>query len=262
MKLSELQALFQSAILAGDAEDADLLDRLAASCNADGTTMFGVYVNAYRIRLTEYLDEDYPALCALIGDDEFDALVEDYIGENPSRQRNARWYSASLPEFMQKRAAEALAIGLAMFERALTDAFDAADAEALTIETLAEFAPESWPFLTFSFHPSLQLLAVAAGTLDVYAAVTSEEEQQIPAPREGEETIAVWRSVLDLSYRELDPDEFLALNEARAGRSFGEICQLVAFQNENQSAPERLAQFLVSWFSEGLVIATAEQKAE
>ena len=96
----------------------------------------------------------------------FEALVEAFIDANPSRSRNARWYSTQLPDFMQESEAwgsNARAIGLACFERALTDAYDAADAPAKNIETLAEFSPEDWPRLAFAFHPSLRLLDVAAG---------------------------------------------------------------------------------------------------
>jgi hypothetical protein len=280
VKLSELQALFQSAVLTGDAEDRAILDVVAAPRDADRSTMMGVYVNAYRLRLAEFLDEDYPALRVLLGDDDFEALVEAYIDANPSRLRNARWYSTRLPEFMRESenwGANALAIGLAVFERALTDAYDATDAPAKNIETLAEFSPEDWPRLCFAFHPSLRLIDVADGTLDAYAAANVEEEEapdndeEAPRSNEGDgpsegrptesETIAVWRSDLDPAYRQLDPDEYLALCEAMAGQSFGDICQLVAFQNEGQPAAERLAQFLVTWFSEGLVIDVAEANA-
>ena len=278
MKLAELQSLFQSAVLTGDAEDGAILDVVAPPRDADRATMMGVYVNAYRLRLAEFLDEDYPALRVLLGDDDFEALVEAYIDANPSRLRNARWYTARLPEFMQESenwSANALAIGLALFERALTDAYDAADAPALSIETLAEFSPQDWPRLGFTFHPSLRLIEVAAGVLDAYAAATADEQDE-EAARSAEEdegaledrppdaseseTIAIWRADLDPAYRQLDPDEYLALFEAMAGQSFGDICQLVAFQNEGQSATERLARFLVTWFSEGLVIGVAEAK--
>ena len=274
MKLAELQSLFQSAVLTGDAEDGAILDVIAPPRDADRATMMGVYVNAYRLRLAEFLDEDYPALRVLLGDDDFEALVEAYIDANPSRLRNARWYTARLPEFMQESenwSANALAIGLALFERALTDAYDAADAPALSIETLAEFSPQDWPRLGFTFHPSLRLIEVAAGVLDAYGAATADEQDEEDEEDEGaledrppdaseSETIAIWRADLDPAYRQLDPDEYLALNEALAGQSFGDICQLVAFQNEAQSATERLARFLVTWFSEGLVIGVAEAK--
>ena len=278
MKLAELQSLFQSAVLTGDAEDVAILDVVAPPRDADRATMMGVYVNAYRLRLAEFLDEDYPALRVLLGDDDFEALVEAYIDANPSRLRNARWYTARLPEFMQESenwSANALAIGLALFERALTDAYDAADAPAQSIETLAEFSPQDWPRLGFTFHPSLRLIEVAAGVLDAYAAATADEQDEEAARADEEdegaledrpsdasesETIAIWRADLDPAYRQLDPDEYLALFEAMAGQSFGDICQLVAFQNEGQSATERLARFLVTWFSEGLVIGVAEAK--
>ncbi len=278
MKLAELQSLFQSAVLTGDAEDVAILDVFAPPRDADRPTMMGVYVTAYRLRLAEFLDEDYPALRVLLGDDDFEALVEAYIDENPSRLRNARWYTTRLPEFMRESenwGANALAIGLALFERALTDAYDAADAPALSIETLAEFSPQDWPRLGFTFHPSLRLIDVAAGVLDAYASATADEQDEEaarsaeedegaledrPSDASESETIAIWRADLDPAYRQLDPDEYLALFEAMAGQSFGDICQLVAFQNDGQSATERLARFLVTWFSEGLVIGVAEAK--
>jgi len=278
VKLAELQSLFQAAVLTGDAEDGALLDVVAPPREADRPTMMGVYVNAYRLRLAEFLDEDFPALRVLLGDDDFEALVEAYIDENPSRLRNARWYTTRLPEFMQESenwSANALAIGLALFERALTDAYDAADAPAQSIETLAEFSPQDWPRLGFTFHPSLRLIEVAARVLDAYAAATADEQDEEaaradeddegaledrPSDASESETIAIWRADLDPAYRQLDPDEHLALFEAMAGQSFGDICQLVAFQNEGQSATERLARFLVTWFSEGLVIGVAEAK--
>ena len=80
--------------------------------------MLGVYVNAYRLRLSEYFDEDYPALRVLLGDDDFEALVEAFIDANPSSLRNARWYSTQLPDFMRESEAwgsNARAIGLACF---------------------------------------------------------------------------------------------------------------------------------------------------
>ncbi|MGA8172810.1 MAG: DNA-binding domain-containing protein [Methylocystis sp.] len=288
MKLSEVQSAFQMAVLTGDAEDARLLDLVAAPRATDRVTMLGVYVNAYRLRLAEFLDEDYPALRVLLGDDDFEALVEAYIDASPSRLRNARWYSTRLPEFMRDSenwSANRLAIGVALFERALTDAYDAADAPSQGIETLAEFSPQDWPRLGFKFHPSLRLVEVAAGTLDAYVAANADDEEtqfaeedeaaserRFAATPDGDspetasspstevEIVAVWRSELDPAYRQLDADEYLALNEAAAGHSFGDICQLVAFQNGNQPATERLAQFLVTWFSEGLVTEVAEAK--
>lgn len=257
MKLSELQAMFQEAVLAGiEPDDAPILESVKNSRRADRTTLFGVYVNAYHVRLAEFLVADYPALRALVGEDAFDALAAAYIAAEPSRHRNARWYTTRLPDFMRESEDwrdNDRAIDLALLERALTDSFDAPEAEALTLEALAAFEPAEWPRLTFAFHPSLIRLELRAGTMETHEAASAGE--QLPAAREGREMVAVWRSNDDSVYCELEPDAFLALSLAMQGHAFGAICQMAAFSAVDEASPERIAQFLTGWFEEGLVIS-------
>ncbi|ARN82672.1 DNA-binding domain-containing protein [Methylocystis bryophila] len=261
MKLAELQSAFQSAVLSGAAKDSKMLACLTKPAARDRAAGFGVYVKGYRLRVAEYLEEDFPALKSLLGDKRFDALVSDYLAASPSRTRNARYFSTRLPDFMQesdKWRGEAQALGVALLERALTDAFDAPDGDACALQTLAAHAPQDWPRLVFAFHPSLRVLRLPAGVVGLYEALSSEGKTPLPEAQDGEEAAAVWRSGFDPAYRALETDEFLALNEALAGKSFGAICQLVAFQQDEASAPERLAQFLINWFSDGLVVAIGE----
>jgi hypothetical protein len=259
--LKDIQTKFQAAVMAGgQPEGADILVSIKDSARTNRATLFGVYVNAYRLRLFEFMTIDYPALRELLGEEAFDALIEAYVVAEPSRFRNARWFSTRLPDFMEASAdwrTNARALSLARLERALTDAFDAPDAEPLALESLGGVAPERWPRLAFIFHPSLILLDLAAGVVEALDAV-NEEEPIPPVQNEEANAVAVWRADNDSVYRQLEPDEFLALNEARAGHRFGDICQLVAFQDESQSATERLAQFLTSWFADGLVVGFRE----
>lgn len=256
MKLSELQALFQAGVLSG--EGAKMLKIINGSTRgAEKETLFGIYQNAYRIRLAEFIAEDYPGLHGYLGDEGFEALTEEFIAATPPRHRNARYYTTALPDFMQASESwsdEARAISLALFERAIVDAFDAADAETLAIQALAAYSPNEWPKLSFAFHASLQMLELAAGTLETFAASSDDECEEIPEEQEGIERIAVWRAGHEPAYRELDADEYLALNEALAGRVFGDICQMAAFQRGEDMTAERLAQFLASWFEEGMII--------
>lgn len=255
MKLSELQAMFQAAVLAGlEPDNAPILESVKNSKNADRATLFGVYVNAYHVRLTEFLVADYPALRSLLGEETFDALAVAYIAAEPSRQRNARWYTTRLPDFMKQNEAwrdDDRAIDLALLERALTDAFDAPEAKPLSLEALAAFEPAEWPRLTFAFHPSLFLLELRAGTIETHEAAGAGDE--LPPARDGKETVAVWRANDDSVYCALEPDEFLVLSLAVQGRAFGQICQMAAFRETAEASPERIAQFLTGWFEEGLV---------
>jgi hypothetical protein len=263
MRLAELQALFQADVLAGAEDGARILESVKNSAQADRTTLFGVYVNAYRARLAEFLAADFPALRALIGETAFDALADAYIGAQPSRERNARWYTTRFPEFLREQDEwrdNARAIDLALFERALTDAFDAPDAEPLAIDALGAFGPEQWPRLSFAFHPSLVLLELEAGTIATHEAAM--EQQELPPPGESRSHAAVWRADLDPVHCELEADEFLALSLAMEGHAFGDICQMAAFRDLEDASPERLAQMLTGWFQEGLVVDAKVREEE
>ncbi|HEY8213435.1 MAG TPA: DNA-binding domain-containing protein [Methylocystis sp.] len=262
MKLADFQSLFQARVLAGSGEaDKPLLDKLQSSPRgAAPQTLLGVYQIGYRIRLADFVSEDHPGLRAILGDEIFDALVDDYIDERPSHDPNARWFTTGLPDFMRESARwreNAAAISMALFERAMVDAFDSRDETPLPVQALAEFPPEDWPHLAFAFDPSLTLLELTAGTVEAYyAAVGDEAQAQVDKSASSDrlEYAAVWRVDHESAYRQLEPDEYVALNEARAGQAFGDICQMAAFQQSGDIAPERLAQCLSSWFEDGMII--------
>lgn len=251
MKLAELQTNFQAGIIKGDQT---ILASIADSPRADRAALFAVYYDAYRLRLAEFLSNDFPILRTHLGDEAFGRLVEDYIEAAPSHHPNARWYGARLPDFLQETAswrANRSAIELARFERALSDAFDAADAPVASIDSLRDTYAEDWPHLTFEFHPSLALLDFAKGTAQIYAAHAAEEEP--PAIQRGEETFLFWRNGGQSFYRAVPEDERLALMEARRGKGFADICALLAFQGNDKDVTKRVAGFLTQWFADGLV---------
>jgi len=261
MKLADFQSLFQQRVLAGPGEsDAPLLKKLGASPRgATPETLLGVYQSGYRIRLADFVSQDHPGLRAILGDEAFDALVDDYIDQRPSRDPNARWFTTGLPDFMRDSPRwrdDGGAVSMALFERAMVDAFDAADETPLAVQALADFTPEDWPRLAFVFDPSVTLLELAPGTIEAYDAAISEQAlSKVEKPAAGDhiEYAAVWRVDQESAYRRLEPDEYVALCEARAGQAFGDICQMTAFQQAGDITPERLAQCLSSWFEDGMI---------
>jgi hypothetical protein len=206
MRLADLQAKFQDAILTGDRA---ILASVEPSQKLDSAARFGVYADAYLMRLAEFISNDYSVLRNALGDEDFGALVEAYISATPSHHRNARWYGRGLPEFMCQTDPwrdRREATDFAVFERALADAFDAADADVLDLDAVAAVAPEDWPELRFEFHPSVVLLTLIAGTIAAYAAADQEaysdeeiggdEEAVAPSPADAETDAASAEAVL------------------------------------------------------------------
>ena len=59
-----------------------------------------IYRNAYRVRLIEALNETYPVLHAVLGDDDFATLGEEFVAAHPSVHRSIRWYGSELSDFL------------------------------------------------------------------------------------------------------------------------------------------------------------------
>jgi hypothetical protein len=254
MKLSDLQAKFQEAIIG---EDRAILDAVNPSRRLDRAARFEVYAQAYRLRLAGFLAQDYPASRNALGEATFGALIEAYIEGTLSHHPNARWYARQLPEFMKSAAPwrdRKDWIALVAFERALADAFDAANTEARDIGALASVPTDAWPRLRFGFLASLALLALSRGTVAAYEAALADDPLP-PRGDTGEETVLVWRDRnQQVLYRVLDKTEALALTEAVAGKSFGEICGLLAFQGAGEDVAQRAAGFLARWFGDRLIV--------
>lgn len=265
MTLAELQAQFQSNVL-GELPQPDFLRRLSPPARADSIEQtFAVYHDGYRLRMVEFLANDYPILREALGDEDFSALVLDYVAAQPSRWRNARWVGAGLPEFMRTTppyAECAVLCGLAALEAALSRAFDCADETPLAVEILGVTAQEDWPRLRFAFHPGVALIEIPAAALACYEAAQKEETPDLEACGEESLSLLVWREGLDVQYRPLDALEALALREALGGAPFGQICSLLAFgrpEDLSEDLTMTAAGFLLGWFNEGLIVAAGSQ---
>jgi hypothetical protein len=212
--------------------------------------------------MAEFLRNDYPALHACLGDEEFEKIALAYMFARPSRFRNARWFAAGLPDFLRATAPfsqDRFACGLAAIEAALALSFDAADETPLAVEILGVTPEEDWPLLRFAFHPCVALIEASAVALAAHETVQrGEEEADLSEVADEDLTLLVWREGLDVQYRALDEREALALREASAGKPFGEICALLAFANPQEPAEDitsAAASFLVGWFGAGMIVA-------
>ena len=245
--LKELQDTFQRGILAGD--DA-ILDEVKDTAKEQRKVLFGVYRNAYVARLAEILDDDYEQLHAYLGDRAFAKLVKAYIAANPSDQRSARWFGRHLPAFVRDSETYAKhpeAAELAQLEKALADAFDGPDAPPLGIEALAAVAPEAWPNLVFTPHPTAIRLTFNTNAADIWSALKDEEAPPKPEHLIEPQAIVVWRQDFMARFRPLSAEEAMMWDEAAKGVRFGVLCEMVATFGGEDDAELRAATYLKGW---------------
>lgn len=215
-----------------------------------------IYANAYRYRLIEALQETFPALHTLMGDEDFFGLGSQYLDHYPSNHFSLRYFGHQLHDFLKQNEqwrTQPLLTEMAQFEWLLRAAFDAADTESLTLEALQSINPEQWPELGFRFHPSLQRIDMRFNIPQLWQAI---EQQQPPIEFiENDYPLAwlIWRKELRTCYRSLDVDEAWALDSILAGQSFAEICSGVCEWVDEQYAAPRVAGFIQSWIQDNLL---------
>lgn len=247
--LGEQQQRCQQAILDGD----PLPGLFADEDSGDGG--FGIYLQAYRARLSAALRDNYPVLLRALGDDAFAALANAYIASKPSRFRSIRWFGDALSDFLAS-SAEHLThpslVDLARMDWATRAAFDAADGEPLTVGDLAELRAADWPQHRFSLLPSLQMLRLDWQIEPIWKALDADPLASSEEPPHGPHLLLVWRPQLECHWRSAAGLEAHVLEAVAKGATFAACCELIAESGDTEPAVTAVG-FLQRWIADGLL---------
>jgi hypothetical protein len=255
--LAGVQGDFQDYLLRGDAA---VEGHVVGTARVPVATRLGVYGGAYRARLAEALQANFPALATLLDTADFELLASHYVSAHESSFFSIRYYGHELPQFLSQHPdytdAPVLA-ELARWEWTMRGTFDAADATPLTHAALARFSPRQWPQLRFTWHASVARLGLVWNVPQLWQALTQESER--PAASVSREPLQwlLWRQGLTTYFRSLPATEARALDAAREGWPFGELCDLLCDEMGAAQAPAQAATLLRGWIDAGLIIGAA-----
>jgi hypothetical protein len=236
----------------------DMRGQVIGDARASADERIHVYVEGYRLRLLEALQDSYGGIHAFMGDEEFDKLGRAYIDAHPSIHPSVRWFSQHLPAFLKAAApysAHPFLADLAAFEWNQGLVFDAADVEPLDMQALATVPAESWGVVRFTLHPSVRRLDLGWNAPKVWQALDAEEDP--PAPEEAPASWLLWRSGFTTRWRSLGADEAWMLDAVRAGQNFGELCEGLCQWHAPEAVAMQAASYLKLWLNDGLVTGIA-----
>lgn len=253
-RLSQLQLDFQQYLLRGQRE---IENHVMDTERVPVATRLAIYGDGYGARLTEALGTNFPVLAQLLGETDFGELAAAYIRSHDSTYASIRYYGRAMAEFLAqdpKYSGVPILAELARWEWAMTEAFDAADAPTLEPSAMAAVAPEEWADLRFDWHPSIRRLQLAWNVPQIWNAITNEAEQPEPSLAAEAEQWLLWRRGLEIFFRSLAAAEAAALDAARSGSSFGELCELLCAGSDETAAAAQAAGFLREWLQSGLIV--------
>jgi len=223
--LAQWQAGFKQYLFSG-ANEAVFAGQVASSNAINAIQRLDIYRNAYYIRLQEALAHDFPVLLAFMGEGDFGREMAAYIKACPSTSPSLRYIGKRLPDYLSRQGKPQLA-DLARLEWAVLKAFDAADADILTVNDMAHIPAGSWQCLHLELHPSVSLLEVSRHVVDVWMA--HHRERPLPV-QHNDETVAllVWRGVNGPGLHKLSSECRLLIADLDEGLSFAQACERLA----------------------------------
>jgi hypothetical protein len=224
-----------------------------------------IYNRQYWFRVLSALTEDFPALEAVIGREQFEILARTYLAAHPSRSFTLRNLGSRLPLWLAAHPQYAgsspeLAIDVARLEWAYAEAFDLAEADPLNAEQLSQLDETARIWL----QPHLQLLALCYPVDDLVigvhrsrtrsevssqasSGVHPDSQIEIPPVERSDTWLAVHRFDLVVYYRRLLREEYELLHALQAGSTLGEALES-AFQNTFMT-PQEQASSVGEWFA-------------
>lgn len=251
--LARVQEHFQALLLGKPSE---IESHVVGTARVPIATRLAIYGDGYCLRLIEALQANFPALAKMAGDDEFARMGAAYVRANDSVFRSVRYYGAGLPDFLatQTEYADAPVLcDLAWWEWLMTEVFDAADAEPLSVAALATVDPDRWGDLRFDFHPSVRRVSLHWNAPQIWRALTEDVERPSAAVQKDAAPWLLWRQDLQTYFRSLAPAEAEALDAARGGASFGELCEGLSRHFTPEETPAQAAGFLKRWLEAGMI---------
>ena len=224
-----------------------------------------IYRRQFWLRHTESLVEDFPGVGRILGQAQWERLVEEYLEVHPPSSPTLRNLGEHLGRFARSREwlpARELAADMAELEWALIEAFDAGAHAPLDPRALATIPENAWPTVRFAPHPTLRLLASSYPVLDAL-------REAIAAERRGEAALephvnlepratflAIYRKDLVVQRVELDALEHALLSRLCRGDELEKACEEAARELgiTLELLSERLAGFFQDWASRGYFV--------
>jgi hypothetical protein len=249
-ELARLQHAFQRALLT---HDRDALLRWAADDDPQRlSSRLAIYEHAYRSRLQAALESNYPLFARWLGTQAFTLIAQDFIDAQPSQHFSIRSFGESLPQALAQWFGNRPEIAeFARWEWNLGSCFDAADADPLVHDALAQFSAQQWPALRFELHPAVQFFTAQTNAPQIYQALG--EDRVPPAPQlTAPLHWLIWRRDLTPRYRALDIAEHDALQALQAGATFEMLCTIIS-AHAAQNAATRAATLLREWLDARLL---------
>jgi hypothetical protein len=214
----------------------------------------GVYHYAHRATLLAALSDVFERTHGWLGDQRFDSACRAHIADNPPHSWTLADYGFGFERTLARLYPENPEVEeLAWLDWSLRAAFNGPDSGSLDPAALAGI---DWETAVLVLAPTLVWHRVRTNAPALWHALEEADNDPPAAERLTVQThLTVWRQGLMPRFQTVSDTEFMALQLAATGASFGAICEhLAAHSSSGDDAAMLAGAMLQRWISEGVVI--------
>lgn len=262
-ELSRLQEwmaaeLRRRSALPKDARSTELAARhLTGNDRLSPVEQLDVYREQFWLRHTASLVEDFPGLGGILGQRDWERLVEEYLEQVAPTSWSLRELGDRLAAFIDTRdwiEHRALCVDMARLEWAYIEAFDAADAPGLDPHKLAAIDESAWDTARIVLDPALRLLALRYPVADLRRALKAGDHALLPDP--APHKLVVHRVDRDLFDKVLDEAPYALLEALGHGESLVEAAERVLSRMPARATEieENVGEWFASFAERGFIV--------
>lgn len=211
-----------------------------------------IYREQFWLRHTSSLVEDFPGLCGILGQTEWEKLAEQYLRQVAPDSYTLRDLGSLLPRVIESAAwlpHQALCFDMARLELAYIEVFDAADSPPLAPQRLTRLAEQDLLRARLVIAPSVRLLSVTYPVADLRRALRAptERDEAVPIPEPSPQHLVVYRRELGLWDMPVSRVAFAFLAGLAGGAPLAAAAESAA---DTPEAEAELGANIGTWFRE------------
>jgi hypothetical protein len=212
-----------------------------------------IYREQFWLRHTASLVEDFPGVGGIIGQEEWQRLVEGYFAQHGPAYWSLRDLGRHFPEHIASLADlphRDLCHDMARLEWQYIELFDAPDSAPLDLRALAALPPGALERGVFALSPSVSLLTVDYPVAELRSALLDDtRSESVPIPDPQRQHLVLYRGAnRRLYHHPLSEEAFVLLAELERGLCLVEACESTL--ERLPESGERLQAGVGGWFQD------------
>jgi hypothetical protein len=232
------------------------LAHLGDNARLSGVEMLEIYREQFWLRHTGSLVEDFPGVGRLLGGEDWNQLVVEYLLAHRPETFTLRDLGSKLPGFIPTRSwlpHASLVADMARLEWAHVEVFDAEDVPPLDPKKLAAVPEDAWERARLVPDPALYLLRLQYPVIPLRRRLLAQTEDDAPdeellLPEPEPSQWALHRRERHIFHDALERPAYSLLERLARGRPLGAACEEAS--QELGLPVEALGEKLEGWFAE------------